>query len=325
MTLDLSIIIVNWHSQEYLKKCIASILANTRRTSFEIIVIDSASFDGCERMLREHYPQVRFVQSCANLGFARSNNRAFEMSIGESLLFLNPDTELAGPAIDTMHARLKALPAAGIVGCRLLNADGTVQSSCIQSIPTIANQLLDSEALRARWPKSRLWGMAPLHEGSAQASEVEAVSGACLMLRRTTFERVGRFSAEYFMYAEDMDLAYQVREAGYINYYVPDASVIHYGGSSSERAASAFSAVMMPEAVYRFLRKTRGTAYSLGYRLAMFVAAVGRIAFLTVGSFLSGGDSREASTRKWRAILLWALHKDDIVKRHYPENRVDAS
>ena len=92
--MDLSIIIVNWNSKEYLKKCIASILAETHGIEFEIVVIDSASFDGCGEMLREHYPQVRFIQSQENLGFSRANNLAFQSSTGECVLFLNPDTEL---------------------------------------------------------------------------------------------------------------------------------------------------------------------------------------------------------------------------------------
>jgi len=93
-SIDLSIIIVNWNSKDYLRKCIASILATTRGIEFEIVVIDSASFDGCDKMMREVFPKVRFIQSDKNLGFARSNNLAFHASSGRNILFLNPDTEL---------------------------------------------------------------------------------------------------------------------------------------------------------------------------------------------------------------------------------------
>lgn len=201
--MDVSVIIVNWNSREDLKRCIASIRMHTRDIEYEIVVIDSGSNDGCDQMLRENYPDVRFVQSATNLGFARANNRAFEEATGENLLFLNPDTELTGPAITRLRSHLHSHPNAGIVGCRLLNSDGTLQSSCIQSIPTIWNQLLNSQFLRTRWPKSGLWGMAPLFQQGIAPREVEAISGACLMVRRHTFQQVNGFSEEYFMYAED--------------------------------------------------------------------------------------------------------------------------
>src|SRR5262245_61671019 len=97
--IDLSIVIVNWNSCDLLKSCIESILRHTRDLAIEIVVIDSASFDGADRMLQECYPHVRFLQSDVNIGFARANNRAFHHSIGETLLFLNPDTEVVGSAI----------------------------------------------------------------------------------------------------------------------------------------------------------------------------------------------------------------------------------
>src|SRR4030066_516351 len=151
--MDLSIIIVNWNSKEYLRKCIASILAATNAIEFEIVVIDNASFDGSGEMLKQCYPQVQFIQSEKNLGFSKANNEAFRVTHGQYVLFLNPDTEIVGTAIPIMLGYLQQMPNAGSVGCKLLNADKTVQTSCIQPFPTILNQFLDSEFLRALWPK----------------------------------------------------------------------------------------------------------------------------------------------------------------------------
>lgn len=320
--MDLSIIIVNWNSKDFLRKCLVSILAETRGLEFEIIVIDSASFDGCDQMLKEHFPSVRFIQSEKNMGFAKSNNMAFRESKGDCLLFLNPDTELVGPAINILYERLGALPDAGLVGAKLLNSDGTVQTSCIQSFPTIVNQVLDSESLRARWPKSSLWGMAPLYQLTEVPAAVEAISGACVMLKRAVFEQVGLFSEDYFMYAEDIDLSYKVYQAGYKNCYVAGATVIHHGGSSVQQAVSNFSVVMMREAIWRFMRKTRGGVYGLGYRGAMLLSAASRMLFL--GLLRLNGDqsgrsrSREESFRKWWAILRWCLNREKWVHDFYP-------
>jgi GT2 family glycosyltransferase len=316
--MDLSIIIVNWNSKEYLRSCIASILAKTRGIEFEIVVIDNASFDGCDQMLRQYYPQVRFIQSNHNLGFAKANNAAFRESCGRYVLFLNPDTELVTPAVNIMFDSLQRLPNTGAVNCKLLNADKTVQTSCIQSFPTTLNQLLDSEFLRALGPKWPLWGMAPLFGAENGPEEVEALSGACLMLKRTLFEQVGLFSEDYFMYAEDIDLCCKIRQAGYKNYYVPNASIIHFGGGSTPAGSSDFSAVMIRQSVWQFLRKTRGKTYSLGYRISILFSAIGRIAFLMI--FLPlyivrwDSESWKSSLRKWRAILGWSLGLENWLK-----------
>ena len=226
------------------------------------------------------------------------------------------------PTINTLRSRVLSLPNVGIVGCKVLNSDGTVQSSCIQSIPTILNQFLDSEFLRRKWSKWDLWGMAPLYERGADPREVQAIAGACMMMKRTTFQQVGEFSEDYFMYAEDMDLWYKVRKAGYKNYYVPEATVIHHGGSSSSQTVSTFSAVMMPEAICRFLWKTRGGAYGSGYRLALCASALGRLVVLGLASPFRMSDRQnvrwEASRRKWLAVLRWSLYRDNLVKRSYP-------
>ena len=320
--MDLSIVIVNWNSRDDLKKSLASIVRDTRDLEYEIVVIDSGSHDGCDRMLRQHFPHVRFIQSAENLGFAKANNRAFRTTTGRCVLFLNPDTEAVGAAVTVLYAGLQSLPDAGVVGCKLLNSDGTIQSSCIRAIPTILNRMLDSNVLRRRWPKSRLWGTAALYEEGLESREVEAVSGACLMMRRDRFIEVGGFSEDYFMYAEDIDLWYKSRQRGFKNYYVPQATVIHHGGNSSQHASSSFSAVMIPEASWRFLRKTRGVGYGFCYRLGMCASALGRLLIVGLASpFWILGRRRaawKATGDEWCAVLWWTLKRDGIVKRYYP-------
>jgi GT2 family glycosyltransferase len=309
--MDLSIIIVNWNSKEFLRRCLASVEAQTAGITYEIIVIDSGSFDGCDQMLEEHHPHVRFMQSESNIGFARANNEAFKVSVGDHVLFLNPDTELVGPAVNVLIRHLRALPDAGAVGCRLLNADGSVQSTCVQAFPTILSQFLNSDLLRSAYPRWSIWGMAALFHATNWPVKVDAISGACIMLRRTTFHQVGLFSEEYFMYAEDLDLCHKVGLAGYANYYVPDATVIHFGGGSSDKACNDFSVVMMCESIWRFLSKTRGSGYGLAYRASTVVLAVLRLVLLValwpLQSMQRSGPPWSASFRKWRAILTWSL------------------
>ncbi|MEI8340154.1 MAG: glycosyltransferase family 2 protein [Verrucomicrobiota bacterium] len=309
--MELSILIVNWNSKEFLRKCVASILRETHGLEFEIIVVDAASFDGCAEMLEKEYPAVHFIQARENSGFARLNNLAFEASGGETLLFLNPDTELTGPAINLMHSAIKGLPCAGAVGGRLLNFDGTVQTSCIQAFPTILNQTLSSEALGRMFPRSRLWGRKALFDNSGKPQEVEMISGACLMMRRAVFEAVGRFSTEYFMYADDVDLCYKAKQHGFINYYVGEGVVIHHGGASSQQAGKNFSNLAAVHSMSQFLRKSRGVAYSNVYRLLQCLAAILRLLLLLILSpywlIRTGAPRWRDSCSKWFAILNWGL------------------
>jgi GT2 family glycosyltransferase len=317
---DLSIIIVNWNSKDFVRKCAQSIRENPPEMSYEIIVVDGASFDGCGEMLAKEFPEVRFVQSQKNVGFAKANNLGFEKSNGELLLFLNPDTEVRGGAVNTLVAALRSLDKAGIAGAKLLNTDGSVQTSCVQPFPTILNQLLDSENLRRAFPRHSFWGMAALFEKDPAPKEVEVLSGACLLMKRETFQAIGLFSQNYFMYAEDLDLCYKVRQAGLKNYYVPAAEVVHHGGGSTQAGKSTFSAVMMRESVYRFLVKVRGWWYGQGFRASLALGAVGRLLALVlvfpVRLALGEASGAANSIRKWLAILKWTLGMQTWVAKY---------
>jgi hypothetical protein len=201
------------------------------------------------------------------------------------------------------------------VGCKLLNPDKTVQTSCVQAFPTIVNQFLDSEFLRKLWPKSALWGNAPLGGGQMRPEEVDAISGACIMVKRSVFEQVGLFSEDYFMYAEDVDLCYKIRQAGYANYFIPNAQAVHFGGGSTEKGPSDFAAVMMRQSVWLYMRKTRGKIYGDVYRISILISAICRLILLTTSPLhliLKGRESWKATFKKWKAILTWSLGLNDI-------------
>lgn len=319
VSLDLSIIIVNWRSAEFTCQCVASIRQHISGLTYEIIVVDNGSFDGCDRLLREHAPEVIYRQSNENLGFARANNLGFKIARGASLLFLNPDTVVIGSAIARLYDALKRLPGAGAVGGRLLNGDGTLQTSCIQAFPTIVNQMLASDLLVNTWPQAGMWGATPLYRQNSEPDEVEVISGACVMVCREVFEKIGGFSEDYFMYAEDLDLCYKIRRAGRKNYYVPEVTVIHFGGTSTKRAISDVSSVMMRESVWRFLRKTRGDLYGLGYRCAMLTSALCRLGalglWLPVQTWRGRRLAWRSSMHKWWAILLWSVRRVEWMKR----------
>ena len=300
----LSIIFVNWNSTAYLRECIASIYRWSPGMPFEIIVVDNASPAADVDVLKEEFAHITLVKSPDNLGFARANNLGFRHSRGDVLLFLNPDTKLISAAISILLQRLPTLPDAGILGCRLLNDDLSVQTSCIQRFPTILNQALDIDMLRNRCPRSRLWGMAPLFSTGSVPSSVEVISGACMMIKRQVFEQVGMFNEDYFMYAEDLDLSYKVVRAGYRNYFIGEATVIHYGGKSSTPEQAT---VNKWKSILRYVVNNRGYQYACLFRFVMISVAAGR---LMVVALLSRNGKMPVARAgyypvlaKWRVIL----------------------
>jgi N-acetylglucosaminyl-diphospho-decaprenol L-rhamnosyltransferase len=317
---DLSIIIVNWNSADFVRKCVTSLHPQTLGLRVETIVIDNASYDGCGDMIGNEFPDVHFIQSEDNLGFGRANNVAFMRSSGKLVLFLNPDTEASDGAIQQMAQVLVARSDAGIVGAKLLNSNGTIQTSCIQRFPSILGILLDSDLLRTLLPRWSLWGMQPLFDNPSVAVEVDAISGACQMVRRDVFQRAQMYSAAYFMYAEDVDLCLRTTRLGLKNFYVPDAVFIHHGGRSTSAATeNGWSAILMRESWKRFFEQNRSQTYARLFQVAVGIQAALRVIVISVamlGADMVGRGSRLAMIkRKWIGISRWALGLEQWANR----------
>ena len=306
--MDLSIICVNWNSADYLLSCLSSVAQYTHGIEYEVIVVDNASSPQDIEKLSRAAATMRLILSPENIGFAQANNAGFQASTGAYVLLLNPDTELIGPAITTMLEKIRTLPDAGIVGCKLLNTDRTVQLSSIQKSPTILNQVFDAEYLLLRWPNCPLWRLGPLFSDQTEPVSVDAISGACMLMKREVFEQVGMFSQDYFMYAEDLDLNYKVKRTGRSNYYVGAATMIHHGGKSSGRQGlSHWATIMKYTAMLRYYRNTRGRLYELLYRAAMGCAAAGRVIALSILYPFADRTALRGALKKWVTILGWAV------------------
>lgn len=310
-TLDLSIVIINWNSAAFVRECLETVYSGTVGLEFEIIVVDNASFDGCGQIVQDEFPAAKFIQSTTNLGFARANNLGAREAQGRILLFLNPDTEVIGDALCRMARFMDEVSDAGIVGCKLLNTDLSLQTSCVQAFPSILNQALDTEFLRRTFPKSFLWGTRALLADGAP-TEVEMIAGACLMIKADMFKAVGQFSSNYFMYAEDTDLCFKVKQAGYKNYYLSDALVVHHGGRSSDmKSENNFASIMMRESLLEFMRVRRGRLYAHAFQFNTIATALARLLILTIASPFTLGEDNRASLRvafaKWVRVLRWGL------------------
>jgi len=326
---DISVIIVNYRSAAFTDACLRSIYSSNA-ADCEVIVVDNASYDGCGEMMQANFPQAVFLQSTRNLGFAGANNLGASVAHGDYLLYLNPDTEVGTEAIERLKACLKSTPDAGLAGARLINSNGTLQTTSVTAFPTIANQILGADYLQRKFPGASLWGMQALYSGQRAPSVVDAVSGACVMAKRTVIERVRGFTTDYFMYGEDLDLCLKVRQMGRKVYHVPESVVVHHGGRSSDaRPESNYAAIMIRESMVHFMTISRGWWYARAFCAASTVLAGVRMAVLTPLLPLAmppfGRRGVVRSWKKWASILAWSFGLQTWTRREQAAPRGPAA
>lgn len=248
----LSVVVVSYNTKDLLNTCLRSIKHETKGIDFEVIVVDNASTDSSKDMLNREFPAIKTIFNPVNKGFAAANNQGILIASGDYLLLLNSDTEILDGAIQkTVHFVEKNREVA-IVGCRLLNQDGTLQPSC-RSFPTVWNIFTETFFLYLLFKRTRLFGsyyMTWFNYDRLQ--EVDVVIGAFMMIRRAVIDQVGLLDESYFMYSEETDFCLRARRKGYRTYFFPNADVIHVGGGSIGDALQYF--VQLHQSQVQFIR-----------------------------------------------------------------------
>ena len=245
--MDVSVIIVNYHSAKMVIDCINSIYDKTRDLRYEIIVADNASDDGSVELLRETFGEtITLIESPENLGFGKANNLGAKKAAGKYLFLLNPDTILVNNAIKILYDYMEAHPNVGVAGGNLLSPEGMPTPSFCREFDD-----LKLEKKRASW--GNLLGQricTKLHIGqnrpmaefnhTEEAETVAYIFGADMMMPRALFEKVGGFDPDFFMYAEEEELTWRIHSLGYDVMSVPQAEIIHLEGATLN-ASHAFN------------------------------------------------------------------------------------
>ena len=231
----LSIIIVNYNAAELLKNCIESIYNETHEITFDIWVVDNNSSDDSVAMVKENFPEVNLLQNADNVGFARANNMAIEEAKTDYVLLLNPDTIICNQAIDKVIGYMDQKTEVGITGCKVLNEDGSIQLACRRSIPTPKVAFFRLTGMSRLFPNSKLMAKYNLtYLDASEPHEVDAVSGAFLMIRGKVIDKIGGLDSDFFMYGEELDWCLRTKKAGWAVMYYPYAQIIHYKGECSK-------------------------------------------------------------------------------------------
>ncbi len=263
--MKVSIVIVNWNAKNDLLAAIASVIAKTQELAYEIIVVDNASHDQSPAAVREKFPQVTVIESEKNRGFNGGNNLGIQKAQGEYILLLNPDTELQNNTIKILCDYLDAHPAVGGVGPMILNDDGTVQLTCARRMPTWWSEFNEAHLLGRAFPNSRFFADNEMRFWDHHDSRpIEALSGACLLFRKSVIEKTSLLDEHYFIYGDDLDLCMQITKAGYSLYYNAAAVVLHHGGHSTRQIPLKRIWMDVTSKSY-FMRKNRGPVQWLLY------------------------------------------------------------
>ncbi|MDR1679291.1 MAG: glycosyltransferase family 2 protein [Prevotellaceae bacterium] len=228
----LSVIIVNYNVKRLLADCLRSVLASSIIARCEVIVIDNNSSDGSVEELAPLFPAVRFVANSENLGFAKANNLGIMQARGKYILLLNPDTVVGSELFSTVCSFMDNNPDAGAVGVRMIDGTGAFLPESKRGFPTPWVSFCKMLGLGKLFPNSRLFGRYHLrYLNEYQTHKVDVLAGACMFLRRELLDKTGGLDEAFFMYGEDIDLSYRIRQAGYENYYLPE-TIVHYKGQS---------------------------------------------------------------------------------------------
>ncbi len=273
---DVSVVIVTRNNRRYLEPCLASLAAADTRYCYEVVVVDNGSTDGTQDFVRRSHPRIPVVDNGANVGLSRASNQGILASDGRYVLLLNDDTLVNGPSLDAMVELLDQTPRAGAVGGRLLNDDGSTQA-CYNDFSTLVEEFMIATRLgEAFWP-----GYPSSMEGKG-TREVDWVSSACVLLRRDALDQVGLLDEEYyFIYGDEADLQFRLKQAGWGVYFIPAATTIHFGGRSLDRWRRRR---MVNRGKMLFYRKNYGPVRTLALRVMLAVLSTLKLVWWTVSA-----------------------------------------
>lgn len=279
-TMMVSIIIVTYNSERFIRECIRSIEENVRGCEYEIIVSDNSSKDRTAAIVYKEFRSVRLIRNRRNIGFAASNNKAVERARGDYLFFLNPDTVMINDAAAELKKFLDENPDAGCAGAKLEYYDGSHQYSCRQ-FPNYLNVFFGRRSVfRTIFPEnpiSRNYMLESLDYTKVQ--KVDWVMGAAFMCRKSQFEEVGLFDEQFFLFVEDTELCYRMKCRGLNIYYVPQAKIKHYHGGSGKRGFN-LSHLHHNLGMYKFFKKHKIKNEFM--RFALYCSIVIRLFFVFI-------------------------------------------
>lgn len=251
----LSIIIVNWNTRNHLKWCLRYIYTRTKGINFEVFVVDNGSHDGSVELVEKNYPSAKLIRNQTNVGFAKANNQAIRQAKGKYVLLLNSDTKVVHQTLVKMVEFMEENDKVGILGCKLLNPDGSLQPSCRQ-FPSLLSQIIILLKLHNLFPNLKtIRDYYMLDWPHDVTKKVDQVMGACFLVRRKVFDKIGLLDEKYFIWFEEVDFCRRALKAGWDTYFLPAAEIYHEKGASFNQVLSPKRQAWFNKSVLRYFRQ----------------------------------------------------------------------
>ncbi len=288
--MKLSIVIVNYNVKYFLHQALTAVYKSEVDFEYEVFVVDNASVDGSCEMVASEFPQVRLIESAENLGFSKGNNLAIRKSQAEYVLLLNPDTIIREDTLQQVADFMDTHEDAGALGVKMYDGQGEFLPESKRGFPSPKVAFFKMSGLARLFPKSKIFGTYHLgYLDEDEIHEVDVLSGAFMLLRKSVLDQVGLLDEDYFMYGEDIDLSYRINQAGYKNYYYPKAPIIHYKGESTKKGSLNYVLVFYRAMIIfaqKNIQRKSGKWYIFLLQIAIYIRAgmalLSRI-FYTIG------------------------------------------
>lgn len=236
--INISIVIVNYNVEYFLEQCLNSVYAALQHLTAEVFVVDNNSIDGSVEMVKSRFPAVHLIANSKNVGFSCANNQAMRIAQGEYILLLNPDTVVEEDTFSKCIQFMDEHPEAGGLGVRMIDGKGNFLPESKRGLPTPAAAFYKIFGVSRLFPKSKTFSKYHLsYLNEFEINEIEVLSGAYMMMRKESLDKVGLLDEAFFMYGEDIDLSYRILQGGYKNYYFPQTQIIHYKGESTKKSS----------------------------------------------------------------------------------------
>jgi GT2 family glycosyltransferase len=265
-----SVVIVVWNAKQYVLECLGSLREHCATVFSEVIVVDNASTDGTPELIAEMFPEFKLIRNLENFGFAKANNIGIAQSSGDYICLVNSDVKFLDDCISPMVAYLSGHPEVGMLGPKMLAADGEVRRSTMR-FPTVWNNFCRAIGLDSLFKRSRSFGGLLMSDFDHRTTApVEVLNGWFLVLRRSAVDRVGMLDPQFFMYGEDVDWCYRFRQAGEKIVFFAEAGAIHYGGASSSNAPLRFY-LELYRATWQYWKKHHSGWSQLGFLIAFAI------------------------------------------------------
>ncbi|PWT94817.1 MAG: glycosyl transferase family 2 [Bacteroidetes bacterium] len=284
--IQLSVIIVNYNVKYFLEQCLHSVCKASKNFTVEIIVVDNNSTDRSREYLEPHFPNLQFIWNPNNDGFARACNLGLKKARGKFILFLNPDTILPENCFEECIGFFNMHPEAGAIGVRMLDGSGLFLKESKRGFPSPSTSFYKLMGLARAFPNSKKF--AKYHLGNLsqfENHEVDVLAGAFMMVRKTVLDKTGTFDEKFFMYGEDIDLSYRIKEAGFKNYYISTISILHFKGESTKKGSLNYVR-MFYRAMSIFVQKHYGKGKAGIFSLIIQVSIAVRAAMAGFGKFV---------------------------------------